>query len=402
MGQGNYERLRQYFHNPNVNKPLEEIYADLDAYSYEIFENQPERFNTISFFVVLPPVRYEGRLIKGFYLSESVDLLNKVLPQLSEYFFAHAYSMYAAFPWSNTADSYSSLYDNPHRNAWFCKTYPERAKKILISCYDSDFINEYVIAPKPVVQKDIDLLCVSRLSAEKNIPMIAKALKIYHQKYGKKIKMTLIPGFQNFQGIDKLDSHARHEWQQIEAILGDPFEYIDLVPRAEYYKEMPVYYSRSKVCVLGSLLEGKNRFLSEAMSCNVPVICFQEFNQYVRGQDGAFPEGAGLYAKFEPESLADTIHTVLEHPTAFKPRLAYLKHRGRKNFMNTCLDSYSYYQENVPDYLSEQAFNNLWLDLAVQQNYQMSLSDFLYGRSDKSHIRGLVSIYKILNQWLNF
>ena len=80
MGQGNYERLRQYFHNPNVNKPLEEIYADLDAYSYEIFENQPERFNTISFFVVLPPVRYEGRLIKGFYLSESVDLLNKVLP----------------------------------------------------------------------------------------------------------------------------------------------------------------------------------------------------------------------------------------------------------------------------------------------------------------------------------
>jgi hypothetical protein len=69
--------------------------------------------------------------------------------------------------------------------------------------------------------------------------------------------------------------------------------------------------------------------------------------------------------------------------------------------MNTCLDSYSYYQENVPDYLSGQAFNNLWLDLAVQQNYQMSLSDFLYGRSDKSHIRGLVSIYKILNKWLN-
>jgi hypothetical protein len=43
----------------------------------------------------------------------------------------------------------------------------------------------------------------------------------------------------------------------------------------------------------------------------------------------------------------------------------------------------------------------LILDLAVQQNYQMSLSDFLYGRSDKSHIRGLVSIYKILNKWLN-
>lgn len=402
MGQGNHERLRQYFHNPNVDKPPAEIYADLDAYTYEIFENEPDRFNTVSFFVVLPPLRYEGRFIKGLYLSESVDLLNKVLPQLSQYFFAHAYSMSAGFPWSNTADSYSSIYDNPHRNHWFRQTYPERANKILFSCYDSDFLNEYVIAPKPVNEKDIDVLCVSRLSTEKNIPVIAKALKIYHRKYGKKIKMTLIPGLQNFGGVEQLDSHARQEWKQIEAVLGDPFEYINLVPWADYYQQMPFYYSSAKVGVLGSLLEGKNRFLSEAMSCNVPVICFQEFNQYVRGQDGAFLEGAGLYAKFDPESLADTIYTVLENTTAFKPRLSYLKYRGRKNFFNTCLDSYSYYQDNVPNYVRGQAFNNLWLDLAVQQNYQMSLSDFLYGRSDKSHLRGLVKIYKILNQWLQF
>ncbi|MEL7038001.1 MAG: glycosyltransferase [Cyanobacteria bacterium J06592_8] len=402
MGQGKHERLRQYFHNPHVNKPLEDIYADLDAYTYEIFENEPDRFHTVSFLVVLPPVRYEGRFIKGLYLSESVDLLNKVLPQLSKYFFAHAYSMSAGFPWSATADSYSSVYDNPHRNQWFRQVYPERSQKILISCYDSDFINEYAIAPKPIHQKDIDVLSVSRLSPEKNIPVIAKAIQVYHQKYGKKIKLTLIPGLHNFQGIDQLDPLARSEWQKIAAVLDDPFEYIDLVPRADYYKEIPVYYSRAKVCVLGSLLEGKNRFISEAMSCNTPVICFKEFNQYMRGEDLAFPEGAGLYAKFDPESLADTIHNILENQTAFKPRLSYLKERGRKNFFNTCLDSYSYYQENIPDYVRGQAFNNLWLDLAVQQNHQMSLSDFLYGRSDKSHLRGLVKIYKILNQWLQF
>jgi glycosyltransferase involved in cell wall biosynthesis len=405
MAQGNYEIHRQYLSTPQINKPIEEIYADLDAYTYEIDETDSHRFDTVSFYVVLPPVRYDGKFIKGFYYSESVDLLNKVLPQLSQYFFSQAYSMWCSHPRSKTADVYSCVYHNPQRTAWFRQTNPDCANKVLIPWYNSDFLNEYLIAPRPVQQKDIDVLCVARLSEEKNMPMIAEALKVYRQKYpGNPIMMTWIMGNKSFnaQNLNHLSPNQQQEWQKIESILGNPFDYIKVIPAVDYYQEISDYYSRAKVYVLGSLIEGKNRSLCEAMSCNVPIICFREFNQYARGQDDVFPEGAGLYAQFEPESLADTIHTVLQNPTAFKPRLQYLKYRGRKNFFNACLDSLPQYQQIIPDYIPGQGFYNLWLDLAVQDNYQMSLDDFLYGRSSKSHIRGLVKIYKTLQEWLQF
>ena len=98
--------------------------------------------------------------------------------------------------------------------------------------------------------------------------------------------------------------------------------------------------------------------------------------------------------------MADTLHTALENLTAFQPRLNYLKYQGRKKFFNTCLDSFSYYANIIPDYILGQAYNNLWLDLAVQQNYQISIHDFLYGRSPRSHFQGLVNIYKCLNEWI--
>lgn len=402
MGRGDFQRHRQYFTNPTINKPLEEIYADLDAFTQEIFENEPHRFPTLSFYVILPPLFYEGRLIKGLYLSESVDLLNKVFPQIAPVFFSFAYSMWCAYPWSITADAYCKLYNNPSREAWFRKTYPERANKILIPLMDSDFTHEYLIAPRNVKQKDIDVLCVARLSEEKNLSVVAQALKIYRQKYPQHpIRLSLlICRPMDPKKPETLDEHARIEWKKMETILGNPFDYLDVIPEVDYYTEMPNYYSRAKLCIMTSLLEGKNRSILEAMSCNTPVVCFQEYNQYARGDSPVFPEGAGLYASFHPESLADTIYTALQNRGEFKPRQRYLEYWGRKNFFNTCLDSFPYYRENVPGYVPTQAYNNLWLDLALQQNYQMSLYDFLYGRSQLSHLYGLQQISDIVTKWI--
>jgi len=401
MGIGNYQRQSQYFNNPQIDKPLEEIYSDLDSWTNEFFEQEADRFENVNFSVVLPPLFYEGKFIKGFYFSESVDLLNKLLPQLSDFFFSMANSQWCSYPWSNTADAYACLYHNPSRADWFRKTYPQRANKILIPVSDSDFIHEYLIAPQPINIKDIDVLCVARLSAVNNLPVIAKALKIYRKKYNKLLKMTLIlEHYFDLNSIHLLSGEAQLEWQKIKTILVNPLDYIQVVSQVDYYQEMPLYYSRSKVCLLGSLLEGKNRSISEAMSCNIPVICFQELNQYARGKDKIFPPESGLLSAFDPESLADTLHTVLENSTAFQPRLNYLKYRGRKHFFNTCLDSFSYYVNIIPDYIQGQAYNNFWLDLAVQHNYQISLHDFLYGRSPRSHLQGLTNIYKTLNQWI--
>jgi hypothetical protein len=44
----------------------------------------------------------------------------------------------------------------------------------------------------------------------------------------------------------------------------------------------------------------------------------------------------------------------------------------------------------------------LWLDLAVQQNYQVSLNSFLYGGSPLSHIRGINTIQQNLGELTKF
>lgn len=404
MVRGEYERQQPYLHNPYIQKSLPEIYADLDAFTWEIFDDRPDRFDTVSFYVLLPPLYYEDRFIKGLYFSESVDLLQQNFPHLTHIFCSFAYAPGCSHPWASQADAYSSLYSNPDRESWFRATYFKKANKPLIPLQDTDFINEYIIAPQNVPDKDIDLLAVSRLSEEKNIPFIAQALKVYRQKYPlHPIRLTLVTG-QEFRRdtLEGFDEMACQEWRKIESILSDPFDYIELIPRVDYYSEIPLYYSRAKAFILGSLLEGKNRGITEAMSCNVPVICFEAFNQYARGNAPVFPEGAGLYAKFDPESLADTIHLALENLPAFQPRQQYLKHCGRKNFFNRCLDSLPYYHWNIPNYIPGQAFNNIWLDLAVQQNYQVSLHDFVYGRSLLSHVRGLAHIEQVLSRWVTF
>ncbi len=191
------------------------------------------------------------------------------------------------------------------------------------------------------------------------------------------------------------------EWREVEKILIHPFDYISIVPKVNHHRELPRLYSTSKVCVLGSLFEGKNRAVHEAMLCNTPVVCFKQYNQYIRGDTRVVPDGAGLEcAEFCAESLADTIHEVLVHRAEFRPRQKYLETSGRKHFLNRCLGCFDdYYRSELPGSdTTESYFQNLWLDLAVQDNYQLSLNDFLYGRNHLiSHVQGIPAIEKMLD-----
>jgi glycosyltransferase involved in cell wall biosynthesis len=372
----------EYFHNPGVNKPIEEIYADLDGYSYEFFGEDSNRLSAIDFIQVLPPLFYEGKFIKGVFFSQAVDWLIERLPQLPQLFHSLAYSMGCSYPWSEQADGYLVLYDNPQREAWFRKHNPAKAHKILIPLEEPDFTNEYAIAPMPHLPKDIDLLAVSRFLDQKNLPFIAKSLRIYRQKYAHApIKLTLIPGRNfdvNFQG---LEDYELTELRKMEEILG---------------------CSRARGYVLGSLIEGKNRSLSEAMSCNLPLLTCSEFNQYARGEAGAFPKGAGLYANFEPESFADRIYTLLQNPDQFAPRKEFLRTSGRRNFLNTCLDYLPYYAQNLPEFKSGNHWQNLWLDLGIQHNYQLSLIQFLDGGNHLAapRVQGINDIEKTIAGYL--
>ncbi len=394
----------EYFHNPSVNKPLAEIYADLDSYSYEFFGDDPTRLQAIDFIQVLPPLFYEGKLLKGVFFSQAVDWLIERFPQLPQFFHSLAYSMGCSYPWSELADGYLVLYDNPEREAWFRANNPQKAEKILLPLEEPDFTNEYAIAPVPNLAKDIDILAVSRFLDQKNLPFIAKSLRIYRQKYDHApIRLTLIPGRNfdvNFHG---LDDYELAQLAQMEDILGCLRDYIHLVPRVvHHYQELPSFYSRARGYVLGSLIEGKNRSLSEALSCNLPVLTCSEFNQYARGADGAFPKGAGLYANFEPESFADGIYSLLQNPDQFSARKEFLGQSGRRNFLNTCLDYLPYYAQNLPEFQPGHHWQNLWLDLAMQQNYQLSLIQFLDGGNHLAapRVQGIEQIEQTIAAYL--
>lgn len=370
-----------YMHNPNIDEPLEKIYATIDAYTGEFFEDEPDFHKWLDFCIILPPLIYEKKFVKGIFFSQGVDFIHKMHPEISKIFFSMAYSMRSAYPWSTKSDAYLTCYKNQHREDWFRKTNPERADKILIPMQDADFTHEYNMSPVFASPKDIDILTVSRLSAIKNLPLVAKALKIYREKYKHHIKMTCIVGKEFDINYNGLDDQEKEEMRRIEAELIHPKDYIDFVTHVPCNK-MNEYYSRAKICLLSSLLEGKNRTIQEAMSCNTPIVVFKDLNKYVRANHPIFMGNAGLcIPEYNAESIADTIHEAFSNLDKFTPRRDYLKYYGRKNFANVCIDSFPYYADHLPEYEPGKIHENLWVDLAMHDNYQLSFNDFLYSKN---------------------
>ena len=124
-------------------------------------------------------------------------------------------------------------------------------------------------------------------------------------------------------------------------------------------------------------------------------------NKYTVGDDKLFPNGCGeLAEEFTPESLADAIHKVISNPQNYNPRMNYLKSNGRKNFINTCVSRIPYYRETVPDFEDGKFHDNVWVDLACWDNYQMSFNKFLYdGNPEVVWVRGISKIKNVMDYY---
>lgn len=396
----------EYMHNPNINKPIEQIWEDMDAYSFEQrYENDLK--DKLSVVIPFPPLKYNGKFLKGIFYSNATRTIIKKLPELKKLFFVCANSMFASYPWSDVADMYFTCYKNEKREQYYKSKHPEKKDIIYLPLQDADFLNEYMIAPKPDVAKTIDVFCVSTPFPVKNLPIIAKALKVYEKKYGRVLNVVYAIGQRTTEikedgslDYSKLIDYGKNELKKVDEILGDTKKYIKFYPYIEY-KHLPHYYSSAKCAVLGSLMEGKNRFISEAMSCNTPIIVFKDFNKYIRGDYPVFFGNSGEYTpEFTPESLADTIHKVITNPQNYEPRKNYLIHSGRKNFVNKMIDSINYYKENIPDYIEGRTHDNWWVDLACYNNYQVSYHDFLYSKLPSwSHVVGIKDIEKLFKRY---
>ena len=394
----------EYFHNPLSNKPIEQIWDDIDAYTFESQFELEDRIEKIDFVIPFIPLNYQGKVIKGVFYSQAVDIIIEKFPRLKEIFFPIANSMFSSYPQSEYADIYFTCYKNEKRENYYKNKYPNKKDIVMLPLQDADFTNEYKMAPAFNVFKTFDIFCVSTAYPVKNIPMIAKAIKEYERKYGVILKVKYAIGSRDLIvnedktiDVSKLRDDAQKQLKEVMQILGDYTKYIEFFPFIDY-KDLPKYYTGARCCVLASLLEGKNRFLSEAMACNTPVIVFQDFNKYSRGDYPIFFENSGEYAPyFTPESLADTIHKVINNSQNYEPRKNYLKYSGRKNFVNTIIDSIPYYRENLPNYEKGRIQDNIWVDLAMQYDYQLSTYDFIYGKNTAiQHVRGMKAIESLV------
>ena len=275
---------------------------------------------------------------------------------------------------------------------------------------DADFCNEYTMAPTPDTEKTVDVLMVSTPLAVKNLPMFAKAIKVYEQKYAYRLKSTIALGTANCKkrpdgslDYSETDDSKKKILDEMNSILYNRMcDYINFEPYVNH-GELPKLYTASKCTILTSLIEGKNRCVFESISCDTPAIVFKAHNQWARGEYPIFFDNSGEYApEYTPESLADTIHKVINNPEVYEPRKNHLLHSGRKNFIDICTSYIPYYRENIPDYDKSKFHENLWVDLACQRCYNMGYNEFLYGKRPAiQHVRGLKDIDNMLKFYFN-
>ena len=399
-----------YHDDPNPPKSLEEIWQDLDGYSFEELFELPAYHQSVQFVVPIPPLYYQEKFIKGFCFSQVVRLLLEKVPELKKLFFVCANSMTFSYPWAHKADCFFTCYKYPEREAYFKNKYPETKDIVCLPLQDADYTNEEVMKPlEPKQPKTVDLFCISSAFPVKNLTLIAESLKVYEKKYNYRLKVVCALGSNEVKknkdgSIDYSDlgDYSKNELIKVDKILGNTKDYVDFIPYITYW-DLPKYFSMSKCGVLASLIEGKCRFLYEALSSDMPMIVFKQYNQFSRGGYPIFfGQNSGEYAPlFTAESLADTIHKVLLNLYTYTPRKNYLQYRGRKNFIKTVATEIPYYRENIPNFNDGNLFENQWINEACMDNYGVLYQDFLYDKlCNWSNVASLEATLELVNSYL--
>jgi hypothetical protein len=407
--------------------PIDLLTHDLDAetcladrltqhqqYTKECLSGEEDRFETIDIQVILPPLQYQNRFVKGLYYSQGTEVLAQELKDLSVYYYAIADSQWGAYPWSRSADAYFTLYENPEYLAHFQAhaTPPEAIR--YIPCQAADHINEMIFTPLDQVEKDIDLFCMTHYLEGGHLALVATALKAYRQTYPESpIRLYLATGHEYDLNFSHLNAIEMETLRAIQTILIHPRDYIHFVSGNLNQEELTHYLNRSKALLFPHLVGEKGIILHQAMSTNVPIICFKNFNEGLRGNQIPLPAEAGVCCEFNTDSLVQAIHDVLAcQPDSFHPRKAYLREFGKNRFFDTCLNAFQdCYLDVIPHFSEYAPHQHYWLHQAMTSNYGLTLYDFLFQNHSQyppflykglsaitSHLQQLEDRFQIITQ----
>lgn len=368
-----------YFKNSQVNKPIEEIWRDIDSHTLEITnENDKSIREQNQSNVLLPPLYCKGKLLKGLLAGPGIDYLISIRPEIEKYFITIANSMWGSYPQSEKADAYYTLYKNPQRENWFKTNSPEKKDKILLPYQDADYVNEYMFYPIEF-EKDIDIFMVARLHECKNIDIFLESLIYVEKQYGKNLNVTILIGSSSNQEQEDEILEKLYEIAGSKEKLSKYITFIKKVPQCN----MASLYSRSKLTAITSIFEGKNRAIQESLLCNTPVICFSCFNQYIRGESSILPDNCAYYVEeFSSEAFGEKLYELFKNDKFLtNTREIALKHYGRKLLTEKVIKSIPYYQENIPNLNDGEFISNDYINKALSENLHCSYFQFLYEKT---------------------
>ena len=60
-----------HFDNPKSDKPIEEIWDEIDGYTFESVFEGDDKIEDFDFVIPLPPLKYRGKVLKGLFFSQA-------------------------------------------------------------------------------------------------------------------------------------------------------------------------------------------------------------------------------------------------------------------------------------------------------------------------------------------
>jgi len=140
------------------------------------------------------------------------------------------------------------------------------------------------------------ILFVGRLSPEKDVPILLKAVQILHQEYS------------DVQAVVVGDGPERESLEQMAAdlALAKCVSFAGPVP----YKQLPAFYRSARVAALPSRHESYGRVILEAFAYARPVVATDTEGARELVRDG---ENGYIVPRGDPSALAERLGHLLEH-----------------------------------------------------------------------------------------